>query len=93
MKRKGGKPQLESGPVRIDQLRPIPSSAEPLEIPAELLDSVHRHQAHLTALIASLRAAGLGEDLVEASVRTLVDSYADDLTVAIRTMMKETHHG
>lgn len=79
--------------MRIDQLQPTPSTAESLEIPAELLASVHRHQAHLFALIASLRAAGLGEDIVDASIRTLVDSYADDLTVAIRAMMKESHHG
>lgn len=79
--------------MRIDQLHPTPTAAEPLEIPAELLDSVARHQAHLAALIASLRAAGLQEDMVEASVRTLVDSYADELTVAIRGMVKGQHHG
>lgn len=79
--------------MRIDQLHPTPTAAEPLEIPAELLDSVARHQAHLAALIASLRAAGLQEDMVEASVRTLVDSYADELTVAIRGMVKDQHHG
>lgn len=74
--------------MRIDQLRPMPTAAEPLEIPAELLDSVHRHQAHLAALIASLQAAGLQEDMIEVSVRTLVDSYADELTLAIRAMVK-----
>lgn len=79
--------------MRIDQLQPSPRSADPLEIPSELLESVHRHQAHLSALVVSLRAAGLGEDVVDASVRTLVDSYADDLSVAIRTMMKDPHHG
>ncbi len=79
--------------MRIDQLEPTPSSADPLEIPLELLESVRRHQSHLSALIVSLRAAGLDEDVVDASVRTLVDSYAHDLTVAIRTMMKEPHHG
>jgi hypothetical protein len=85
--------QWERRRVRIDQLKPTPSSAEPLEIPAELLESVHRHQAHLSALIASLQAAGLGQDMVDASIRTLVDSYAADLTVAIRAMMKEPRHG
>lgn len=79
--------------MRIDQLQPLPSAAESLEIPPELMDSVHRHQAHLSALIASLRAAGLDEDVVDASVRALVDSYADDLTVAIRSMMREPRHG
>lgn len=79
--------------MRIDQLRPTPTAAEPLEIPAELLDSVNRHQAHLTALIASLEAAGLQEDMIEASVRTLVDSYADELTRAIRAMVRDQRRG
>ncbi|WP_277970860.1 hypothetical protein [Sphingomonas echinoides] len=79
--------------MRIDQLEPTSSSADPFEIPSELLESVRRHQSHLSALIVSLRAAGLDDDVVDASVRTLVDSYADDLTVAIRTMMKESHNG
>ena len=79
--------------MRIDQLQPRPTSAAPLEIPPPLLESVLRHQSHLSALVTSLRAAGLGEDVVDASVRTLVDSYADDLTIAIRAMMKESHHG
>lgn len=77
--------------MRICELQPTPTAAEPLEIPAELLDSVKRHQAHLSALVVSLRDAGLGEDVVEASVRTLVDSYADELTAAIRSMMKDAH--
>lgn len=79
--------------MRIDQLRPTPTAAEPLEIPAELLESVQRHQAHLAALIASLQAAGLQEDMVDASVRSLVDSYADELTLAIRSMMLDQHRG
>ena len=79
--------------MRIDQLRPTPSAAEPLEIPAELLDSVMRHQAHLATLIASMRAAGIQDDMVDVSVRTLIDSYADELTVAIRGMMKDQPHG
>ena len=78
--------------MRIDQLEPAPTAAEPLEIPTELLASVHRHQAHLSALIASMRAAGVASDAVESSVRTLVDSYAEELTTAIRSMMQEKRH-
>jgi hypothetical protein len=73
--------------VRISELEPTPSVAEPLEIPAELLDSVHRHQANLASLMASMRSAGLDDDMVNASVRTLIDSYAAELGAAIRTMM------
>ncbi len=79
--------------MRITELHPAPTAAEPLEIPAELLGSVTRHQSHLAALISSLKAAGLGDDMIESSVRTLVDSYADELTVAIRGMMKGERHG
>jgi hypothetical protein len=75
--------------MRIDQLHPIPTQAEPLEIPAELLASVHRHQAHLGALVSSMRAAGIDGDAIEASVRTLVDSYANELTTAIRNLMQD----
>ncbi|UUL81823.1 hypothetical protein [Sphingomonas qomolangmaensis] len=78
--------------MRIDQLHPTPTDAEPLEIPSELLESVQRHQAHLAALIASMQAAGVQDDTIETSVRTLVDSYADELTVAIREMMKVDRH-
>ena len=74
--------------MRIDQLDHTPTSPEPLEIPPELLESVLRHQAHLAALVASLRAAGLEEEMVDASVRTLIDSYADELTTAIRGMVR-----
>lgn len=79
--------------MRIDQLQPVPTAAEPLEIPAELLDSVMRHQAHLAALIASLRGAGIHEDMVEAGIRTLIDSYAAELTAAIRGIMKDQRCG
>jgi ABC-type antimicrobial peptide transport system ATPase subunit len=78
--------------MRIDELEPRPTVAEPLEIPAELQDSVMRHQAHLAALVTSLRAAGMQEDVVEISVRSLVDSYAQELTLAIRTMMEGPDH-
>lgn len=78
--------------MRIDQLDPTPTAAEPLEIPSDLLDSVQRHQAHLSALVTSMRVAGVEDTMIEASVRALVDSYADELTVAIRSMMQREHH-
>lgn len=79
--------------MRIDQLLPTPTSVQPLEIPAELLESVLRHQTHLAALISSFRLAGLDEATVDASVRSLIDSYADELTTAIHTMIKEPNRG
>lgn len=79
--------------MRIDELEPTPTNAAPLEIPAALLESVHRHQAHLAALVSSLRAAGVDEATVEASIRGLVDSYADELTRAVREMIKGDDRG
>ncbi len=79
--------------MRIDELEPRPTDAEPLDIPTELHASVMRHQAHLGQLVTSLRAAGLQEDMVETSVRGLVDSYAQELTAAIRAMKDTGYHG
>ncbi len=78
--------------MRIDQLTPTPTGAEPIDIPAELLDSVMRHQAHLAQLVTSLRAAGLQESMIDTSIRALVDSYAGELTAAIRAMAKAPDH-
>ncbi|USU07612.1 hypothetical protein NF700_10895 [Sphingomonadaceae bacterium OTU29MARTA1] len=78
--------------MRIDQLTPTPTDAAPIEIPAELLDSVSRQQTHLARLVESLRAAGLQEAMIDTSVRSLVDSYAAELTAAIRTMSKAPDH-
>lgn len=79
--------------MRIDQLRPTPTIASNLEVPAELHDSVARHQAHLAELVASLRTAGLQEEMIDSSVRMLVDRYAEELTAAIRAMGKMTDYG
>lgn len=87
------KAAFEEALVRIDQLNPSPTFASAVDIPAELMDSVIRHQAHLAELIVTLRNAGVSEEVVEASVRTLVDSYADELTIAIRGLMRERHRG
>lgn len=79
--------------MHINHLRPTLSDTIPMEVPAELLDSVARHQANLMALVASLRAAGLDEDMIDTSVRTLTDSYADELTIVIRGLMRGERRG
>lgn len=77
-------------PMRIDQLKPTPTAATTLEIPAALRDSVARHQNHLAELVDSLRAAGLQDAMIDASVRSLVDRYADELTAAIHALGRST---
>ena len=59
-------------------------------LPPELQASVERHRQHLAALVASLRTAGLPEDMIDASVRQLVDSYGVELSAALRTLRKDT---
>ena len=62
-------------------------------IPHELQDSVQRHQRHLMALVESLRAAGVGDDVIEASVSQLLDSYRNELTAAMRTLVMADSNG
>lgn len=63
----------------------VPNEAE---LPPELQASVRRHHQNLAALVASLRAAGVDEAVVEASVRQLVDSYSVELTAAVRALVR-----
>lgn len=58
------------------------------ELPPELQASVRRHHQHLAALVVSLRAAGLAEGIIEASVRQLVESYGVELTAAVRALVR-----
>ena len=62
-------------------------------MPAALAASIQRHRAHLAQLVASLRAAGIAEAQVEASVNTLIASYRAELMVALKSWMKANHDG
>jgi cell division FtsZ-interacting protein ZapD len=68
----------------------LPGELEQLTVPAELQESVERHQRHLAALVQSLRAAGVDETVIEASVSQLLESYRDELTAAMRALVLET---
>nr|WP_295659322.1 hypothetical protein [Polymorphobacter sp.] len=56
-------------------------------LPPELQASVRRHQEHLGALVSSLRAAGVDEGVIAASVKQLLISYGMELTGAIRSLV------
>ena len=56
------------------------------EIPLVLRASVERHQANLARLLHSLRASGMDEAQIEASVIVVIDSYKHELIQAIRTL-------
>jgi len=71
---------------------PLYQSSDEADLPRELLGSVQRHRQHLTALVGSLRAAGLPEELIDASVRQLVDSYGVELSAALRALRKDLAH-
>lgn len=61
-------------------------------LPETLQASVQRHRAHLAALVQSLRSAGLPEDMIDESVRQLVDSYGAELAAALRALRKDSTH-
>jgi hypothetical protein len=61
------------------------------ELPSALQASLERHRRHLAALVASLRAAGLDDGMIDHSVRALVDSYRLELTAALRATVGGAH--
>jgi hypothetical protein len=74
-------------------LDPNYQSPDEGKLPPELQASIERHRQHLAALVASLRAAGLPEGMIDASVRQLVDSYGVELSAALRKLRKDMPHG
>lgn len=63
------------------------------EVPPALQASIDRHRAHLVQLVASLRAAGIAEDQVEASVNMLMASYRAELISVLKSWMKADRDG
>jgi hypothetical protein len=59
-----------------------------LEIPEALQSSLDRHRENLARLIVSLQSAGIGEEQIETSVSVVVASYKEELTRAIKMMMR-----
>ena len=59
-----------------------------LEIPEALQSSLDRHRESLARLIVSLQSAGISEEQIEMSVSVVVASYKDELTRAIKMMMR-----
>jgi hypothetical protein len=73
-------------------LTPQYQAPEEGDLPSELQASVQRHREHLTALVTSLRSAGLPEEMIDASVRQLVESYGVELSAALRALRKDVPH-
>jgi hypothetical protein len=76
--------------AKDQSLASVPHDRDQEAIPPELQESVQRHQRHLAALVGSLRAAGVGEEVIEVSVGQLLDSYRDELTAAMRALVMES---
>lgn len=68
-------------------LHPLPLLPEEAGLPTELQASVRRHYKHLTALVESLRAAGVDEAIVASSVQQLLESYGVELTAAMKALV------
>lgn len=64
------------------------SQGNAIPIPAQLTDSLKRHQQNLAALIVSLRSAGLDESTIESNVHEIVRSYEAELMVAIKALVR-----
>lgn len=71
----------------VSEADPAGRAPDRSSLPPELQASVWRHQEHLRALVVSLRAAGVDESVVEASVKQLVSSYALELTAALQALV------
>jgi hypothetical protein len=69
-------------------LTPQYQAPEEGDLPSELQASVQRHREHLTALVTSLRSAGLPEEMIDASV----ESYGVELSAALRALRKDVPH-
>ena len=72
-----------------DYLHLIPGEST---LPPELHGSVRRHHRHLSALIISLRAAGVDETIVKMSVWQLTESYRVELTAAMQAIVQGKPH-
>lgn len=59
-----------------------------LQIPPELEASLQRHREHLAQLVTTLRSAGVDEAQIEESVSVIVASYKDELTHAMKRLMR-----
>jgi hypothetical protein len=77
-------------PHESEPVAPTSQRSEETTIPLALQESVLRHQKHLAALVESLRAAGVVEDMIDASVDQLLDSYRNELTAAVRVLVKDS---
>jgi len=69
------------------------SSAFVAMLPLALQASFERHHAHLAQLVTSLRAAGIEEAQVEASVNSLMVSYQAELMAVLKSWMKADCYG
>ena len=59
-----------------------------LEIPEPLQQSLARHRDHLAQFVMSLRSAGLSETQIEMSVSVMVESYKQELLLAIKALVR-----
>jgi len=66
----------------------LPDPAMGLNVPPALAASINRHRAHVEQLATSLRAAGMPDAQIEASVSVLIASYRSELIPALKSLMK-----
>lgn len=78
-------PSLPEGPIQFVDV------ASGLTVPLALQAGIGRHRAHLTQLTASMRAAGLPEAQITASIEALTASYRTELIRALNALKESDH--
>ena len=56
------------------------------QIPSALAVCIERHRARVINLVTSLRGIGLSDKAIRESVRTVIESYEEELLVALNTL-------
>lgn len=59
-----------------------------LQIPESLQESMQRHRENLATLVTNLKSMGLAESQIEESVSVIVQSYKEELTRAIKMLVR-----
>jgi hypothetical protein len=65
------------------------TAQDPEALPPQIALSMERHKARVAELVASLRSAGMPEDAILTSVRSVVASYEQELLAALSALKEE----
>ena len=61
-------------------------ATDPTSLPPGIISSIERHKARVAELVTALRGAGMSDDIIDSSVRSVVASYEQELVKALRDL-------